>query len=282
MFIETLRNMPIGLYFGKLDTNGIVDWTGRIVCESNEKRLVIEDLHKVTNIDCLDNKITKIDIYNEEDLRKMGLNLSDIERLGKKDYTLAKDTIVCKKTINLPVKTLFKYEGSDDEIEVVFVDRVKKLWNNSNNCEEQELSHVRISITNYDKMKLYGYSRKALEYICGSINTLHVATFGNIYTECKLYGNYKELKIKDLDIEDRVEIAEDILKNKKLKYDETYDRFLWKEENPRYMYSNPCARIMVVGRKKPWTIARDNSGFEYIKYFHDYDESLGYINDIRK
>lgn len=284
MVIETLRNMPVGLKFSKLGTDDEIIWTGEIILESNEKKVLNYRTNKVASIESFDDfigeKNTRITVNNKSEIERMGFSIYDIERLGRMLTVVDSNILLCKRTLNLPVKTVFKYEDSGFKMRVAYKDGVKKFWNDESDCEAQEGSYRRINILNYDKLKLYGYSRKDIEYICKSISTIKVAIFGHSYQKCRLYKKYNHLRIQDLTIEDRIEIAEDILKNKRMElYNEDNDTFSWEDET--YTSSHPYLRIMEVARQKPWTVARDEHGFEYIKYFYDYDESLRYINSTK-
>lgn len=279
MFIETFQNMPVGMKFNKLDTLGEFVWSGEIILENGVKKIVIEDSKNIAiGLDYSSSKKMNIYVRNEDTLRQMGYNLNDIERLGKADYKYDINSILCKNTLNLPVKTKFKYVDCSNEIEVVLIDRVKKLWNNSYNCEEEVIPYSNISILNYEKLYLYGYTRKAIEYLCDSVNVIKVATFDKPSPKDKLFGRYAGVTVKELTIEDRIYLAEDVLKNEKVKYDECYNRFTWKDLGDTFSFYDIYIRISLVSNKKPWTIDKDNNGFECIKYFDNYDVSLGYID----
>lgn len=279
MFIDTLKNMPVGLKFVRLDGCGQYLWSGEIICEDGEKKLVLMDVKDSTaSLDKIYDDKIEINITNEGYLRLLGYNLKDIERLGKKDYHYNIGSLLCKNVLNLPVKTKFKYVDCDDVIEIVYVDGIKKLWNNTCNHEERAIHNSRIEVINYEKLYLYGYSRKAIEYLCTSLKVIKVVTFDKISKNAKFFGRYKRLEVKDLTIEDRILMAEDLLKSDEVNYDEQYNRFIWEKLGNTFSYYATYARISLVSTRVPWTISKDNNGFECIKYFEDFDESLRYIN----
>lgn len=272
MIIETLRNMPVGLRFcGK--TQDDTQYTGEIILEDNEKKIVIFELSDVLNLDALDNKGFNIEISNIDRLSREGYNINDIIKRSKLDYKVDINTILCKNTNNLPVKTIFKYEDTNDEVEVRFINNRRVLWNNTLNDEEPGMTNVRISVKNYNKLYLHGYVRKDIEYLCKSFDIIQVLTFDNVNDYSGLFGRFKDIYVKDLNIEDRINLAKEIILCDSVKYYELYNRFSW---NAGYSF----ARIMFVSRLKPWTIVRDANGFESIQYFDNYDESLKYIEGL--